>query len=110
MPLTERMMKRMKKNPRVRVTVTLPRDLVERLDRAAKGARASRSRVMEDWLRSGAHAELARKLEAETIAYYESMTADERAEEAAMAAAFARAAKRVNIDGPPLRPRRRRRA
>lgn len=82
---------------RRRVTVTLPGDLLARIDREA--GRGSRSRVIEQWLREAARARVGRRLEEDTIAYYESLTADERAEDTALAKALGRAARRNRVDG-----------
>lgn len=74
--------------PRVKISVSLPSDLVARLDRAARAEARSRSRVLEAWLRAAAREGAARDLEAATIAYYESLTPEDRREEEAMAPAF----------------------
>jgi metal-responsive CopG/Arc/MetJ family transcriptional regulator len=96
--------------PRVKISVSLPSDLVERIDRAARAAARSRSRVLEGWLRATARERAAQELEEATIAYYESMTAEERQEAEAMSASSSRTARRVRIDEPPRsRTRRRKR-
>jgi len=97
--------------PRVKISVSLPGDLVARIDRAARAEARSRSRVLEDWLRANARERAARELEAATIAYYESLTPEDRREEEAMATASSLAARRLHIDDPPesASPRRRRR-
>jgi metal-responsive CopG/Arc/MetJ family transcriptional regulator len=64
--------------PRVKISVSLPRDLVARIDRAARAEARSRSRVLEGWLRASARERAARELEAATIAYYESLTPEDR--------------------------------
>lgn len=84
--------------PRVKISVSLPRDLVARLDRAARAESRSRSRVLEGWLRAEAREDAARELEAATIAYYETMTDEDRREEAAIAAASSRAGRRLRVD------------
>jgi len=80
---------------RVKISISLSRDLVARIDRAAKAEARPRSRVLEDWLRSTARESAARDLEEATIAYYESATVADRRENAAMAAASGRAARRL---------------
>jgi outer membrane receptor protein involved in Fe transport len=40
--------------PRVKISVSLPRDLVARIDRTARAEARSRSRVLEGWLRASA--------------------------------------------------------
>jgi metal-responsive CopG/Arc/MetJ family transcriptional regulator len=86
--------------PRVKISVSLPRDLVTRIDRAARAEARSRSRILERWLRAAAGERAARDLEAATIAYYESLTLEERREEDAMSSASATASRRLRIDDP----------
>jgi metal-responsive CopG/Arc/MetJ family transcriptional regulator len=94
---------------RIKISVSLPRDLVARIDRAARAAARSRSRVLEGWLRATARENAARELEAATIAYYETMTTEDREEGEAVAAASSRAARRLRVDDSPgsRSPRRR---
>lgn len=84
---------------RVKISVSLPRDLVARIDRAAGAEARSRSRVLEAWLRTAERERAARELEAATIAYYDSLTREERREEASMASALSAAAQRLRVDG-----------
>jgi metal-responsive CopG/Arc/MetJ family transcriptional regulator len=95
---------------RVKISVSLPSDLVARLDQAARSEARARNRVLKTWLRTAARGEAARDVEAGTIAYYQSLTAEERREEQAMASAFSAAARRSRVDdsGRPG-PRRKRR-
>jgi metal-responsive CopG/Arc/MetJ family transcriptional regulator len=83
---------------RIKISVSLPRDLVARIDRAARAEARSRSRVLERWLRVTARENAARELEAATIAYYQTMTSEDRAEGEAIAAASSRAARRLRVD------------
>lgn len=94
---------------RVKISISLARDLVARIDRAARAEARPRSRVLEDWLRMTARENAARNLEEATVAYYESLTADGRREDAAMAAASSRAARRLAGDEVPAPGRRQRR-
>lgn len=84
--------------PRVKISVSLPRDLVAHIDRAARAEARSRSRVLERWLHASARERAARELETATIAYYESLTPEDRREEAAIASASSAAARRLHID------------
>jgi metal-responsive CopG/Arc/MetJ family transcriptional regulator len=94
---------------RIKISVSLPRDLVARIDSAARAEARSRSRVLEGWLRATSQDRAARELEAATIAYYEGLTADDRREEEAMARASSRAARRLRVDDASRSgPRRRR--
>lgn len=95
--------------PRVKISVSLPRDLVARIDTAARSQDRSRSSVLEGWLRASARERASRELEAATIAYYESLTPEERHEDEAMATASSRASRGLRIDDAgPEAPRRRR--
>ena len=94
--------------PRVKISVSLPGDLVARLDRTARSEARSRSRVLEGWLLATARERAAQDLEAATIAYYEGLTSDDRQEEDAIAMASSAAAKRLRIDPGPGSGRRRR--
>jgi len=96
------------RSARVKISVSLPRDLVARIDSAARAEARSRSRVLERWLRSASRESAARELEAATVAYYESLDADDRREDAEIGAASSHAARRLHIDEAP-RPRARRR-
>ena len=96
--------------PRVKISVSLPGDLVARLDRIARAEARSRSRVLEGWLRATARERAALELEAATIAYYESLTPEDRQEEEAIAMASSTAAKRLRIDAGPGSGLRRRRS
>jgi metal-responsive CopG/Arc/MetJ family transcriptional regulator len=96
---------------RVKISVSLPRDLVARMDRTARVEARSRSRVLEGWLRATARESAAREVEAATVEYYESLTATDRHEDEAMAAASSAAARRLRVDDAPVAgsrtPRRR---
>lgn len=90
---------------RVKVSLSLPPDLVARIDRVARAESRSRSRVVERWLRRAAREGAHRELEEATIAYYESLTPEELRQDSEMAAALSRAGRRLDIDALP-RPRR----
>jgi metal-responsive CopG/Arc/MetJ family transcriptional regulator len=87
---------------RVKISVSLPRDLVARMDRTARAEARTRSRVLEGWLLATARESAAREVEAATVEYYESLTASDRREDAAMAAASSAAARRLLVDEPPV--------
>lgn len=90
---------------RVKLSVSLPRTLVERIDRAARASVLPRSRVLEDWLARGGRRQAQQELESATIAYYESLTPDEAREEAALSAALSKAARSLDVDGVARRPK-----
>lgn len=96
-------------NTRVKISVSLPRDLVARIDSAARSEARSRSRVLEGWLLASAREKAARELEAATVSYYESLTPDERREEQAIGSASSRAARGLSVDDAPASASRRRR-
>jgi hypothetical protein len=54
--------------------------------------------VIERWLRLAARAEAAQSLRDATIRYYESLSEEERVEDAAIAKAAGRRARRLRID------------
>jgi mRNA-degrading endonuclease toxin of MazEF toxin-antitoxin module len=90
---------------KLKLSITLSEDLVARIDREALET-GNRSSVVERWLRRAERLEAATELERATIAYYQSLTRGERAEEEAISAASARAARRLQIDDTPSVPRR----
>ena len=96
--------------PKVKVSVTLSADLLKRIDREAKSRRSdSRSAVMERWLRTVVYRSAEEKLAAETTAYYQALTDEERAEDVEWAEFSARSFSQLDIDGPPARKSRARR-
>jgi len=97
--------------PRVKISVSLPGELVALIDRTARSEARSRSRVLEGWLCATTLENTARELEAATIAYYDSLTSEDRREEKAIATASSAAARRLRIDEFPasVPPRRQRR-
>ena len=94
----------------MKISISLSRDLVARIDRAARAEARPRSRVLEDWLRTTARENAARDVEQATVAYYESLTPQDRRENAAIATASSKAARRLAVDevAAPRRRRRRR--
>ena len=86
---------------KVKVSVTVSADVLARVDRhAARRRGATRSQIIEEWLRRGARVQAQQDLESEIVAYYDGLTAEQRAEDAAIATATARAARRLDLDGP----------
>lgn len=81
---------------KVKLSVSLSADLLERIDHAAARLPGStRSSVIEAWLRSAARAAAEASLASEVIAYYEARTPAERAEDEGMARGLSAAARRV---------------
>jgi metal-responsive CopG/Arc/MetJ family transcriptional regulator len=82
-----------------KVSITLSPDVISAVDAAVeRRVAASRSAVIEMWLRQAWRGEAERQLRAETIAYYESLSTAERNEEKAIGEASSRAARRLKID------------
>jgi len=88
------------KGTRSKLSITLAPDLIRAVDRAArKHSRRSRSAVIESWLRRAARMDSEDELRTATIAYYESLSAEERKQNAAIARSSSRAARKLKIDG-----------
>ena len=89
----------MTESRRLKVSVSLPADLVAAVDRRARALpAATRSGVMEKWLRRGARLQAEADLRDEVLGYYASLSAEERSEEQALAHALSRSARRVAFD------------
>lgn len=91
---------------KVKVSVTLSRDLLELIDREALG-KQNRSAVVELWLRRAARQRLVREIERATEEYYRELSDVERAEDEAIARSASRAARKLRIDDAPAPARRR---
>ena len=88
----------MQSGRKVKVSLSLPEDLVASLDRqVASGAARSRSAVVEQWLRRGAEARAESDLRAAVVTYYEGLDADSRAEEANLSRALSRASRKLLV-------------
>lgn len=83
---------------KTKISVSLPRDLVEQIDDEAEQTSRSRSQIFEVWLRLAARRRAAEKLERDTLAYYTSRTAEQEAEDEALSRASLREAKKRKID------------
>jgi metal-responsive CopG/Arc/MetJ family transcriptional regulator len=83
---------------KTKLSITLAPDVVRAVDNAAKRQGASRSAVIEMWLRHAARHEHEAKLRDETIAYYRGASAADRAEDRALARAYGRSARRLRVD------------
>jgi len=81
--------------PRIKVSVTLPADLVAHVDSVARRTGHTRSGVFEDWLRAGASRAAERSIDDATAAYYASLRGEARAEEEAIARATTAGARRI---------------
>lgn len=83
---------------KTKISVSLPRDLLEQIDDEAEQTSRSRSQIFEVWLRLAARRRAAEKLERDTLAYYTSRTAEQEAEDEALSRASLREAKKRKID------------
>jgi len=101
------MKKRMTKSvqSRTRVTMSLPSDLVRRLDRQSRARGSSRSGVAERWLRAGERQASLFSLEQELESYYSQPAGAEASE---LTAALGRAARETAAKNEAPRPARRR--
>jgi metal-responsive CopG/Arc/MetJ family transcriptional regulator len=89
---------------KVKVSLTLSADLVARADRDAKVRADTRSGVIERWLRRAIREDEAARLEAETIAYYDSLTAADVEEEESLSNALSDAARALVVEDEGNRP------
>ena len=93
------------KPSRRRVTVSLPSDLVRRLDRQSRSQGASRSGLAERWLRAGERQDRVSSLEQELEEYYSQPAEPDDSE---LPSALGRAARAVIADDGRRRATRRR--
>jgi hypothetical protein len=90
---------------KLKVSLTLSADVVALVDRDARHHKGTRSGIVEQWLRRAASRNVEQEIEHATVAYYRSLRADERAEDAAMSRALSAAARRLSYDDTAM-PRR----
>ena len=83
---------------KTKVSVSLPRDLLEEIDSEARQTSRSRSQIFEVWLRIAARRRAAAKLERDTLAYYTNRTAEQETEDEALSRASLRAAQKRKLD------------
>jgi len=96
---------------KLKISVTLGSDLLAGIDRQAAATGGNRSAVIERLLRSADRNQALARLEESTAAYYDALTANEKADDAALARASAKAARRLDFDDSrPASRRARRRA
>src|SRR5262245_38231415 len=97
------------RSSRTKISVSLPHDLVARIDRAARDEARPRCRVLEDWLRRASRGDAERELQEATVAYYQGLTSEEQREDRALSSGLSSAARRLHVDDDGRRgPRRRR--
>ena len=94
-----------RKQSRTRVTMSLPSDLVRRLDGQSRAQGASRSGVAERWLRAGERQASLFSLEQELESYYAQPVAPD---EVGLSAALGKGARKTIAEGERRRPARKR--
>jgi hypothetical protein len=89
----------MNEGSRVKVSVSLPAELVARVDREVRvRPGSSRSAVVEDWLKRGARLKTESDLREAVVAYYRELGTVELAEGEALARGLSRAARNLRVD------------
>jgi hypothetical protein len=101
---------------KVKVSVTIDSHILKAVDRRAAELGATRSAVFEKWLTQASRQAAVARLEEETAAYYDQLSASEREDDATWAAGSLASARSLSIDDdgpaarrPASRPPRRRR-
>jgi hypothetical protein len=85
--------------PKLKVSITLAPDIVADVDAEARRIPgATRSSVVESWLRRGRRARADAVLRDSVVAYYEARTAEDRAEDEAIARATSSRSRRVSYE------------
>ena len=85
--------------PRLKVSITLAPDLLAAIDsEASRTPGATRSSVLESWLRRGRRARAASLLREGVARYYDALATEERAEDAAIARASTARSRRVSYE------------
>lgn len=93
---------------KLKVSLTLSAEVLALVDRDARRKNATRSGVVEGWLRRAAASNAQQEIDAATAAYYASLDTGDREEDEQMSRASSAAAKRVAYDETPSRRRARR--
>ena len=85
---------------RVKISVSLPADLVADVDRRARALPSGgRSGVIETWLRRGARVQAESELREAVVAYYSARSEDEVADDDELSRSLSVAARRLDVDG-----------
>jgi metal-responsive CopG/Arc/MetJ family transcriptional regulator len=84
---------------RTKLSITLDPDIVKEIDRAVEmRVASSRSAVIEKWLRRASRLDAEARVREATIAYYESLSRAEVADDTALSRASSKAARRIALD------------
>ena len=92
---------------KIKVSLTLSRDVLALIDRDARRTGSTRSGTVEEWLRGSATRAAERAIDDATAAYYASLRGAARAEDEAISKAMSKAATQIVYDMP--KPKRMRR-
>jgi hypothetical protein len=91
------------KNRHKRVTVSLPGELVAKLDRSSRRLGLTRSGLAAQWLSRGSREQDSADLDRHIETYYAELEPTELAEDESISRAAARLARRLTVDKPPPR-------
>ena len=98
---------------KVKISISIDGALLANVDRYAAANGVTRSAALERWLGQVSHREKLNRLEEETAAYYDALTAADSKDDAEWAELAAKAARKLHIDdgwpNPPPAPKRPRR-
>jgi metal-responsive CopG/Arc/MetJ family transcriptional regulator len=83
---------------KVKISISIDAALLANVDRYAAANRVTRSAALERWLGQVSYRERLNRLEEETAAYYDSLTAAERRDDAEWAEFARKAARKLHID------------
>ncbi len=86
---------------RVKISISLPADLVADVDRRAKALPSGgRSGVIETWLRRGARAQAESELREAVVAYYGARSEEEAWADERLSRSLSSSARKLDIDEP----------
>jgi metal-responsive CopG/Arc/MetJ family transcriptional regulator len=96
----------MKSTNKVKLSVSVGADVVACVDRqVSRQLGGTRSQVIEQWLRRALRQQARDDFDAEILAYYDELTAEQQAEDRAIAAAAGRAVRRLDFEPSGRAPR-----
>jgi hypothetical protein len=94
---------------KMKISISLDADLLGIVDRRAAEEATTRSAIVERWLKLASHRNKLARLEEETASYYDALSEEERADDAAWTSAATAAARKLRIDEPAARETKSRR-
>ena len=87
---------KMNRMPKVKISISVNSTVVAAVDRLAESEGETRSSIIERWLQDASRRNRSMSLEADTAAYYEALSDEEREENAAWAVASSGAFRRLD--------------